>query len=882
MWGTTILARLVTAICRRPAVTVSAALLLALLGGWYSAVSLRINTSAAEMISPDVSFRQHDKAYEAAFPDTKDRIVVVIDAPSPDQGDAAADRLAELMRGHSDILSNIEVPSADPWFRRYGLLFLKTDKLKDLATRLAGAQAALGMLNEDPNLRGLARMLDLVLGNVGGEAPAEAGGEPPAGLTDLLGRLAASAESVAAGTPERLSWTGLVSGEDDDRLGNRRFVLAQPSLDNASFARGRPSLSATEQAIATLRTEPVGQGVTARITGDMALRQTELDTVAGSAGIASVLSFLLVSAVLIVGMRSGRLIGAVMGTLMAGLLLAAAVATLSVGQLNLISVTCAVMFFGLGDDFGSHLSLRYQEELRRGLPPVAAVVAASVGVGPALMLSTLCAAIGFMSFVPTDYLGLAEFGIISGLGMFVALAISLTLLPALIVLLKPGPGAPAMQTEDRGFAVWVERNSRRILIVSGVAAIGSVLALPLVRLDVNPLNLQDTEAEAVRTYRDLASRPETSPYSVNILAANLDAAQAMAPTLRGLPEVGGVRTLASYVPDDQDAKLAIIGDMALLLGPSLYTPSNTAALSGEERREALAGMHRTVQEDGKAQSEIRRLDDALARIPADDPAKLAALDDALTASLPGLLDRLREGLEIEQPVTIGDIPESLRRDWIAADGRARIEVQPAWDISDSRDMQDFAEPIMAVAPTATGAPVTVTEASKVVMGAFREATLLTIGLIAALLLVIQRSLVSVLLILAPLMLGALYTLAASALLGIPFNFANVIVIPLLFGLGVASSIHMVDRGLDLARELPPGRRFGIDLMLTSTPRAVLVSTLTTATAFATLSLSDHRGLSSMGILLAIAILFTLICSLIVLPSLMMEWERRRRRAVAEA
>jgi predicted RND superfamily exporter protein len=127
------------------------------------------------------------------------------------------------------------------------------------------------------------------------------------------------------------------------------------------------------------------------------------------------------------------------------------------------------------------------------------------------------------------------------------------------------------------------------------------------------------------------------------------------------------------------------------------------------------------------------------------------------------------------------------------------------------------------------------------------------------------------------MLGALYTLAASALLGIPFNFANVIVIPLLFGLGVASSIHMVDRGLDLARELPPGRRFGIDLMLTSTPRAVLVSTLTTATAFATLSLSDHRGLSSMGILLAIAILFTLICSLIVLPSLMMEWERRRRR-----
>ena len=138
MLGTTMLARLVTAICRRPALTVIAALLLALLGGWYSAVALRINTSASDMISPDVPFRQHDKAYDAAFPNTEDRIVVVIDAPSPDQGDAAADRLAELMRGHPDILSNIEVPSADPYFRRYGLLFLATDKLQDLATRWRG------------------------------------------------------------------------------------------------------------------------------------------------------------------------------------------------------------------------------------------------------------------------------------------------------------------------------------------------------------------------------------------------------------------------------------------------------------------------------------------------------------------------------------------------------------------------------------------------------------------------------------------------------------------------------------------------------------------------------------------------------------------------
>jgi hopanoid biosynthesis associated RND transporter like protein HpnN len=870
-FGHILLSRMVAAVCRRPAITVIVAVLLAIAAGWYSAVALRLNTSAADMISPEVPYRQHAGAYRQAFPFADNQIVVVVDAPSPDQAEAAAERLAELMRGHRDVITDVEVPSADPYFRRYGLMFLEIDALQDLATRLAGAQAALGMLHDDPSLRGLAKMLDLVLGKVGNDAPAS--------LSDLLGRFADTTDAVAAGRPAHLSWTSLVSGAGADRLGNRRFVLARPVLDNTSFARGRPALSSVRAAIEALNGEAVGQGVEARVTGSVALRQTELDTVASSAGIATILSFVLVSAVLIAGMRSGRLIFAVLMTLVIGLMLTSGLAALVVGQLNLISVTCAVMFFGLGDDFGSHLSLRYQEELRSGIPPFAAVVAASVGVGPALTLSTLCAAIGFLSFVPTDYRGLAEFGIISGLGMGVALLVSLTVLPALIALMRPGPGVAAMEREDRGFALWVERNSRRILVVAGIGFAVSLLLLPQVRLDVNPLNLQDERTEAVRTYRDLAGKPETSPYSVNILTPNLDAAQGLADRLRGLPEVGGVRTLASYVPGDQDDKLAIIGDMALLIGPSIQDTPVPPALGPADRAAAVADIRKVVETylNGNPPPDVaaaaRRFAEALDRLSPNDAA---ALDAALTGGLPDLLDRLRTGLEVENPITPDDVPDSLRRRWIAPDGRARVEVQPAFDISDSRAMQTFAQPILDIAPTATGAPVTVTEGSRIVLGSFEEAVLLTVGAIVLLLLVIQRSASGIALILAPLVLAAFYTLASSAALDIPFNFANVIVIPLLFGLGVSSSIHMVARGQELARGLSPGQRFGIGLLATSTPRAVLVSTLTTSTAFATLAISPHRGLSSMGILLAIALLFTLICSLIVLPALMIEWERRRR------
>jgi len=870
-----------TVACRWPVSTVVLTVLLSVLAGWYSASALRITTSTTDMISPEAPFRRDAEAYRKAFPFVEDQIVVVVDSPSPDQSDAAALRLAELMRGHPDALSEVEVPSADPYFRRYGLLFLDTPVLQDLSTRLAGAQAALGTLNEAPNLHGLAGMFDLVLGHAGENAPTA--------LTDLIDRLSASAESVAAGDPAPVSWSGLVKLNEGDRFGNRRFVTARPVFGEAAFGRGRPAVDAVRGAIDTLKGEPAGLGVDARVTGAVALRQTELDTVADTAGLATILSFVLVSAVLVTGMRSWRMILCMMVTLLLGLTLNAGLAAVVVGRLNLISVTCAVMFFGLGDDFGSHLGLRYQEELRRGLSPRAAVLAAARAVGPALTLSAICATIGFLSFVPTEYLGLAEFGVISGLGMVVALVISLTLLPALFTLLPPGPGVVKVERENRGFATWMTRNNGLVLALSAATVLASLAALPLVRLDVNPLNLQDPKTEAVQTYRSLASESRTSPYSINILEPDLPTAQAVADRLRGNEQVGGVRTLASFIPKDQDEKLAIIGDMALLLGPSLANTPSDAPLSPEQRVEAV-GTLRTVlarYADGKegppeARAAAHRFAEALGRIPVRDADALATLDRALTGGIPPLLDRLRDGLEVERPVTLGDVPDSLRRRWVTPDGQARVEVLPTHDISDSRDMARFAEAVLAVAPHATGAPVTVTQAGRIVFNSFVEATGLTIVLMVLLLLVVQRSLSAVLMTLAPLTVAALWTMAVAGLLSIPFNFANVIVIPLLFALGVSSSIHMVARGRDLEREEVAGTNYGVELLKTSTPMAVLVAALTTSTAFATLAISGHRGLSSMGILLAVSILFTVISALVVLPALMIGWHRWTHRRTATA
>jgi hypothetical protein len=227
-------------------------------------------------------------------------------------------------------------------------------------------------------------------------------------------------------------------------------------------------------------------------------------------------------------------------------------------------------------------------------------------------------------------------------------------------------------------------------------------------------------------------------------------------------------------------------------------------------------------------------------------------------ALPGRLDALGAALEADT-VTLDDLPEGLRARHLSADGRARVEIVPQDDLRDAAARRRFVDAIRTVAPEAAGAPVTITEAGRAVVRAFGEAAAYALVLIVVLLLVRLRSLWDSMMVLAPLMLAALLTVGATVALGVPFNFANVVVLPLLFGLGVASGIHMVVRA----------RHAGAaGLMATSTPRAVLFSALTTIGSFCALALSSHRGTSSMGVLLTIAITLTMACTLVVLPALL--------------
>lgn len=833
---------------------IAGAVLLTGLAGWYTAANLGIDTDTTDMLSAELPFRRDAARISRAFPQLNDNIVVVIDAPTSDQADDAALALGAALRRHHKLFRGVFDPQGEPFLRRNGLLYRDADEVTALVDQLAAAQPFLAALWRDPSLRGLFGVLRLALEN-------SAAAPSPAEFARVLGALATATEDANAGRPGEVSWNAILDPGEAGAESRRRIIVVTPVLDFSSLQPAAKAIGEIRRLAASLAV--VAQpGVRVRLTGAAPLAEEELASVVDGMGLAGALSLTLVIGLLFWGLRSVRLVVATLLTLLMGLVWTAGFATLAVGRLNLISVAFAVLFIGLSVDFGIHFALRAREAIDRGTGVREAMEATSMGIGGALTLCALAAAIAFFSFLPTDYVGLAELGLIAGAGMFIALIANLTLLPALIAVMPPAPrGAPPVAAHRS-----LSPLARRPALVVGVAGLVGIAAAFLAagaRFDFDPLNLKDDRTESVRTLQDLMHSPDGAPYSIEILAPNAAAAAQLAKRLDRLPEVRRTITLDRFIPDGQQDKLAAIESAGFLLLPAFEAerlpPPDDAA-----RRDALLSFRkflagwRPAGADRSVADGVARLKRALDRVGGSDAA-LAELKRRLLGALPGRLAALRMALEAG-PVTAAKLPASLRERYVAPDGTARIEVQPAADLRDPAALRRFVAAVRAVAPHASGSPVVIVEAGDAVLRAFVIAATVSVLAIGALVAVVLGRLGDVLLVFAPLLLAALLTVAAAAALGMAFNFANVIVLPLLFGLGVASAIHLVMRARDNA---------GVDaLFATSTPRAVTFSALTTIGSFASIALSGHPGTSSMGVLLAIAIGLTLVCTLVVLPALM--------------
>jgi hopanoid biosynthesis associated RND transporter like protein HpnN len=388
--------------------------------------------------------------------------------------------------------------------------------------------------------------------------------------------------------------------------------------------------------------------------------------------------------------------------------------------------------------------------------------------------------------------------------------------------------------------------------------------LPLlaqVKFDFNPLNLRSATVESVSTYLDLLKDTSTTSNTVDILAPSAKDAGALAERIRKVPEVASVTTLESFVPDDQDEKLRTIADAASMLGPTL-NPSETKPAPTDA--ETIAALNETAdayaETAGAAEDaavSALRLSALLRQLAQAEPARRAAAEVALMPGLKATLDKVRASLGAE-PITREKLPDDIVRDWQTKDGRARVEVSPKGDANDNETLRKFARAVLAVAPEATGTPVLIQESANTVVTAFAEAGGLAFASIMVILLVVLRRVSDMVYTLIPLVLAGIVTLELCALLDLQLNFANIIALPLLLGVGVAFKIYYV-----LA-----WRAGEASLLASSLTRAVFFSAMTTAVAFGSLWMSGHPGTSSMGKLLSLSLLTTLTAAVIFQPILM--------------
>lgn len=842
-------------LCRRGGALVALVFLgAAAFAGNYTAHTLKVNTDTSEMLDPDLPFQKNAATLRSAFPQIKTDIAILVRARSLDEADAFAEALTDRLAQNPAAVSAVYAPAQDPFFARNGLLYLSTQKLSENLDQLMQASSLLESLAASPYADTL---FETLADKDALAAEADLGADV---LARLYGEISEVVDASLAGETRPFSWMGALAVDEAGPEGHLRLVYATPALDYSRLQPAKLAIEAIRADIAAVSANFAGR-VETFITGDPALRADELQSVTQGIGVSFGLSFALVAVLLWWAMRSLWLTGVTLTALIMTLIFTAAFSAAAIGELNLISVAFTVLLTGLGLDFAIHMLMHFCERRDEGQSPRLALRGGVRDVASGLVLAAITTALAFFSFIPTAFIGIAQLGLIAGVGVLIALVVSITFVPAAIGL-RSGSSRPIRSRPDSNGNSMLKRLTNPVAAATIVAGIGAAFLAPRAYFDADPMALRNAQSESVRGFNLLFSDTDTIPYRLTRLVSSESEAIETASAARALSVVGAVRSLPDFVPKDQEEKLELIDFASASLafafeqevGPQ-PTPIGGGAQALERR---LSDAHKSG--DGA------RLADALRnfRENAKD-AQIALLQSNLFAYWPALADRLKSQFNAEL-VTLDALPEGLKTRYLADEKHWRVDILPREDVRDRAALKRFVDAVEREFPDVSGGALQSTRAGEVISTAMAQATAIALLVITVILFLLIGRPILIALMIMPLVLAASLTIAAGVVLDVPFNYANVIVLPLLLGIGVDAGIHLVMRQQRM--------KAGEEVHGSATSRAIWYAALTTVASFGSLMLSPHPGTASMGALLSIAIGFTLLCTLFTLPAAFQFWEKR--------
>lgn len=880
-----LLHRVVRASTVRPTLTVLLCLLAAVAGIGYTVRAITFETDTLRLLPANQRYAVRFEEYRQDF-GALNETVVAIEAPTPREARAYAGRLASELRHSSERAPRISYRIDPARFRGRQLLLMPLDKLEQLRDRIFDSQDMMEHYSAQPTLvellNGINRQIaggflthffDLGLGE---NRPRDL-----RFLRELLGQMSAELDGQEPGQAPWSTAFGFKEADEadagyffspDDRL---LFVLVESVRERGSFSENRELIATIRGAIASLRADY--PNVRAGVTGTPALSTDEMHTAFKDSQVATLLAFALTLGLLLLLFRRVLKPFLMVGVLVLSLGWSLGIITATIGHLSVFSVMFISLMVGIGIDYGIYFLFRYEEEVGLGWALRPALERTTVYAGPGILMGALTAAGTFAMLGFTEFRGVSEFGVISGIAIFMAFAAMITLFPALVVLvdsrgghlahdaISPPPDPDALHVPLLESAL---RHPRTILAAAAVLTLVCLWLAPRVTFDYNMLNLQSQQTESV-VWEKRIFAAGSSGLTGLATAGSLDELQRKQEAFERLPTVARVDSVLRVVPPDQSDKTDAIRDFAPLL--SSLEIGHPPALDPARLREALDTLKRRLDfaqaEAGpggpgeEIESARRALYGVLERLGRVDPEKirsrLGRLQTQIRQDFVKALDRLKKNLH-PRPLALEDVPEELNHRFVGKSQRLLMRIHPEVDAWDRKSGAEFLAELRSVDPDVTGPPVIRHEAIRLMEKAYFQGTIYAFILVATVAVAMLRRWLDAAIAMLPLVLGLIWTMGLMHVFGLQFNLANVFGLPLIVGAAAEYGLNVVLRWRE-------SRRHGGPVMARSTVLAVTLNGLTTIAGFGSLMVAGHRGIWSLGLLLTIGTTVSLIASLVVLP-----------------
>jgi hopanoid biosynthesis associated RND transporter like protein HpnN len=883
-----LLGRLAAAIIRRPRWFVWPQVLLLMLSIAVTVKYLKFDTSRNNLVGGNHRYHHNFLEFQKEFPQ-QDDLVVVVESDNVEKNRQFVERLGAKLEAETNLFRDIFYKGDLPMMGSKALLFVPEKDLSGLRDTLKEELPFIQKFAQTTNLVSFFELINTQFRTAKQEESAQ--NDTLIKSLPALERILQQARDSLErpGTPPSPGVTALFNAGDEAAAktyitfnkGKIFLVTARPpnkQLNNEAVEHLRVLLNETKKEVS---------GVNVGLTGESVLEHDEMLQSQKDTTLASLVALGLCALIFIYGYsETGRPIKATI-CLLFGLAYTFAFATLTVGHLNILTITFLPMLIGLAIDFGVHLITRYEEELRHGKTEAEALTKAMMFTGQGIITGALTTAGAFVAMWFTDFKGIQEMGIICGGGLMVCLIPMMTMLPALLLRGRQNVIDHEKHFEEKRARLenyWLQRPVLVTLLIVGTSA-AAALAARKVYFDYNLLNMQSADLPAVVYEQKLIDSADKSVLFCAVVADNLDEAVRLEKQINSLTNVvADVQSIAGYLHQDQNLKLRLISEIKGLVAPlefsapdmrpadidalsrTLWSFSGYLGLAWEKVNQSDPALAREMAQLQKSVLDLRRT------MLAGDSTKLAAGAIKLAQYQQALLEDLRVTFQALQqqddraPLRIKDLPPALRDRFVGVNGKFLLQVYPKKNVWQHDNQQEFVaalsqelDPKDSNRPIITGTPVQLLHYTTLLKDSYITAAWYSLAAIAVMVFFHFRNLMAVLLALIPVGIGMLWLVGLMGWQGMPFNPANIMTLPLAIGIGVTNGIHILNR---YAEEGTPG------ILARSTGKAVLVSGLTAIAGFGSLILAQHRGIRSLGLIMSIGIATCMVAGLTFLPALL--------------